>query len=151
MSNHHWEFVDTMKESLTLDIREISPAETHSLRHTVLWPDRPIEYVKLPEDDVGRHYGAFIDGKLVSVISLFLDAGSARFRKFATQKSYQGMGIGSTLLQHTIEAANKSGAEAIWCDARSSALPFYQKFGFHTEGDVFHKGGLPYLVMRRPL
>lgn len=136
---------------LNTEIRAITAAETHALRHAVLWPDQPIAYVILPEDETGQHFGAFVDGKLVSVISLFVEAGDARFRKFATAKSYQGKGIGSALLQYTIGAAKKAGAAAIWCDARSSALPFYQRFGMEAEGGIFHKGGLPYLVMRRGL
>lgn len=134
-----------------MDIREITAAETHDLRHRILWPDRPLDYVKLEEDETGRHFGVFVDGRIVSVISLFQQADNARFRKFATDASWQGKGIGSALLQHTIEAAKKAGARGIWCDARSSALPFYQRFGMEAEGDAFYKGGLPYLVMRRSL
>lgn len=133
------------------DIRPIEAADTHTLRHTVLWPDRSLDYVKLPEDALGQHFGAYVDGQLVSVISLFLDGGGARFRKFATNPSWQGKGIGSALLFYTIEAAKSAGATTIWCDARSTALSFYHRFGMDAEGDIFYKAEVPYLVMRRAL
>jgi GNAT superfamily N-acetyltransferase len=134
-----------------MEIREISTEDTYALRHAVLWPDRPLEYVKLEQDETGRHFGAFVEDRLVSVISLFFEEDDAHFRKFATDSLCQGKGIGSALLSHAIEAAKKAGARTIWCDARSSALSFYQRFGMEAEGDVFFKGGLPYLVMRRIL
>ncbi|OTB09465.1 hypothetical protein M426DRAFT_6736 [Hypoxylon sp. CI-4A] len=90
---------------------------------------------------------------LVSIISLFIDSqrGEARFRKFATAPAWQGRGVGSRLLEHTISAAASQGATSIWCDARASALGFYQRFGLHGEGDVFYKGDVPYLRMSRAL
>ncbi|KAI1845832.1 hypothetical protein JX265_013519 [Neoarthrinium moseri] len=136
---------------VTVSIRAIHAADTYPLRHVVLWPDRPAEYVQLPDDASGQHFGAFVSGELVSVISLFPDGESARFRKFATAAPWQGKGVGSALLQHTIAAARQTGAGSIWCDARSSALPFYQRFGMQAEGDTFYKGEVPYLLMRRAL
>lgn len=89
----------------------------------------------------------------ISIISLFIDikTGEARFRKFATAVPWQGKGIGSALLAHTIEAAVQAGAKSIWCDARQSALPFYEKFGMGAEGEVFFKGDVPYLRMSKRL
>ncbi|KAI1265514.1 N-acetyltransferase GCN5 [Xylariaceae sp. FL1019] len=139
-------------------IRPITIAEALPLRHAVLWPDRPPSYVQLPDDDNGQHFGAFVPNsnpnpqiqhaELAGVISLFIDdKGAARFRKFATAPEWQGRGIGSVLLQSTIEAAKAAGAKSIWCDARQETLTFYRRFGMDAEGDVFHKGGRPYLRM----
>ncbi|KAI0144409.1 N-acetyltransferase GCN5 [Xylariaceae sp. FL1272] len=143
-------------------IKPIAIAETLPLRQSVLWPDKPLSYVQLPEDETGQHFGAFITipdansqfqiTKLVGIISLFIDEnGRARFRKFATAPEWQGKGVGSVLLQHTIEAAKTAGAKSIWCDARQTALEFYRRFGMEAEGDIFDKGGLPYLRMSRTL
>ncbi|KAI1458782.1 hypothetical protein F4805DRAFT_114025 [Annulohypoxylon moriforme] len=211
-------------------VREISARQTYDLRHDVLWPDKPMAYVQLPDDEAGQHFGAFISSRkggcemgsnhdgyhnedrnadpdqdnasdanddssakdnnashsgcgsgsgpplkpspleaqaetqaeteteeLVSVISLFIDEGgsaptTARFRKFATARAWQGRGVGSKLLAHTIAAAASSGATRIWCDARASALPFYRRFGMGgEEGEVFFKGDVPYLRVSRAL
>lgn len=136
----------------TVTIQSIEAAATYALRHAVLWPDQPAAYVQLPDDATGQHFGAFMEGELVSVISLFVDgAGEARFRKFATAPAWQGQGIGSALLAHTIAAVAAAGATTLWCDARQSALGFYQRFGMQPEGAVFYKGDIPYQRLRRAL
>jgi len=133
-----------------LIIRSITAAQTYALRHAVLWPDQPLAYVQLPDDDAGQHFGAFEQEELAAVISLFTSPdGRARFRKFATAPARQGRGIGSALLGHVIEVARAQGATSLWCDARQTALPFYQRFGLAPEGAVFHKGELPYLRLQR--
>lgn len=53
-------------------IIEITYEETLNIRHRTMWPNKPINYVKLENDDQGRHFGLFIDGKMVSIISLFV-------------------------------------------------------------------------------
>lgn len=134
---------------LTFTIQPIAAAQTYALRHAVLWPDKPPTYVQLPDDDAGQHFGAFVAGELRAVISLFVtSAGDARFRKFATDPAWQGRGLGTALLRHTMQAAQAQGASALWCDARQNALPFYQRFGLSPEGDVFYKGDIPYLRLR---
>ncbi|AMR25701.1 GNAT family acetyltransferase [Hymenobacter psoromatis] len=130
-------------------IQPIAAVQTYALRHAVLWPDKPPAYVRLPDDDAGQHFGAFVAGELRAVISLFVTpAGEARFRKFATDPAWQGRGLGTALLRHTRQAARARGATALWCDARQNALPFYQRFGLVPEGDVFYKGDIAYLRLR---
>jgi len=138
-------------ELAPLAIRPIEAAATYALRHAVLWPDQPAAYVHLPDDAAGQHFGAFVGNELVSVISLFISGEEARFRKFATAPAWQGRGIGGQLLAHTIAAATARGATSLWCDARASALAFYQRFGLGPEGPPFAKGAIPYQRLRRPL
>ena len=137
---------------LNIEIRPIAPARTYALRHAVLWPDKSLAYVQLPDDDAGRHFGAFVAGVLVAVISLFMEAdGAARFRKFATDPAWQGRGVGTALLHHVVAQARAQGASQLWCDARQNTLPFYQRFGLAPEGDVFYKGAVPYVRLSRLL
>ncbi|KAL7622112.1 hypothetical protein AAE478_007614 [Parahypoxylon ruwenzoriense] len=181
-----------------LIIRSISAAETYPLRHAVLWPNKPVSHVRLSDDHVGYHFGAFVSSPILSnggvdndnedinininkhdgdrlagkedededeephqrhqqrpasTISLFVNeqSGEARFRKFATAPEWQGRGVGSALLAHAIESAARAGATNIWCDARQSALPFYQRFGMSGQGEVFFKDDVPYLRMSKRL
>jgi GNAT superfamily N-acetyltransferase len=139
-------------DQLAVAIRSIEPAQTYALRHAVLWPDKPLAYVQLPEDEAGQHFGAFVADALVAVISLFVGAdGVARFRKFATDPAWQGRGVGTLLLRHIIAVAQTQGASQLWCDARQATLPFYQRFGLAPEGQVFYKGEVPYVRLRRSL
>ncbi len=67
-----------------IEIKRISPEETYDLRHRVMWPDHPWDFIKLQEDNNGKHFGLFVSNKLTSVISLFISNEEAQFRKFAT-------------------------------------------------------------------
>ena len=129
-------------------IEQISHLTTYALRHAVLWPNQPINFVKVPNDEDGLHYGAFQDGKLVSVISLFMDGQTARFRKFASAQTYQNQGIGTKLLRHTITEAKRLKATSIWCDARTNALELYQRLGMIPQGETFQKEGISYRKMQ---
>ena len=132
------------------NIRSSEAAQTYYLRHLVLWPDQPLAYVQLPDDDAGQHFGGFVGNELVVVISLFgSPAGAARLRKFATHPAWQGQGLGPALLRHLLAVARQQGARALWCDARQAPLPFYQRFGLLPEGEVFYKGPLAYQRLRR--
>jgi GNAT superfamily N-acetyltransferase len=135
----------------SIQIREIAAAETRPLRHGVMWPDKPLAYVQLADDDQGHHYGLFENGQLVSVLSLFVDGTNARFRKFATLPTHQRRGYGSRLLSHVLEVATQLGARRIWCSARVEAAPFYEKFGMQEFGGRFTHEGMPYVKMEMPL
>lgn len=141
-----------MPQLFLVMIRTITAADTYPLRHQVLWPEQPLDFVKVPEDEAGYHYGYFVKNELVSVISLFIDTKHhARFRKFATHPNYQKKGIGTALLQAVFEEAVLQKATQIWCDARLEAAPFYQRFGMYQEGVIFYKGPIPYVKMLKML
>ena len=126
------------------------PAEaTWELRREVLWPNKPLAYVQLPEDDQGLHFGIQLGERVVSVISLFIQGEEAQFRKFATLPSEQGKGYGSHLLTHIIGEAGRLGVRRIWCNARVETANFYKRFGILETEHRFHKGAIPYVIMEK--
>lgn len=132
-----------------ISITEISARETYDLRHRVMWPDRPLSYIQLEEDEKGIHYGLWKEGKLISVISLFIKNEEAQFRKFATEVSEQGKGYGSRLLQHLLDETSNKNVKRIWCNARIDKTFFYRKFGMTETSDTFWKGGIEYRIMEK--
>lgn len=132
-----------------MNIREITPADTWPIRHTVMWPDKPMEYVQLAEDERGRHYGVYDNDRLVSVISLFIDGDEAQFRKFATYTDVQGKGYGTALLRHLVQEAHASGIRRLWCNARTAKASFYEREGFHKTDKTFEKDGIAYVAMEQ--
>ena len=58
-------------ETITPEIKQITSNETIAIRHKVMWPNMPLEYVKLPNDESARHFGLFVNGEIISIISLF--------------------------------------------------------------------------------
>ena len=136
---------------MTLEIKEVPVNKVLDIRHKVLWPDKSPEFVKVPEDEQGRHFGLFQDDQIVSVISLFVTGDTIRFRKFATIKAYQNRGLGSKLLQFVIDDSRNLGYNTIWCDARADAMGFYEKFGFKKISDPFRKEEIEYFKIEKAL
>lgn len=134
-----------------VEIQKVNADDLMEIRHLVLWPDKPREFVKVPEDEAGIHFGLYFEGVMVSVISLFADGGDIRFRKFATLPGFQGKGLGSKLLQHAIAYAQAQGYTRMWCDARTDAIEFYERFQFQKFSEPFFKEHIEYYKIERML
>ena len=130
-----------------LKIEKIEWQEALPVRHLVLWPSKPASFCKIEGDETASHYGAYVADELVCVASIYIDGGSARLRKFATLSECQGKGIGSRVITHILEELQTVGVEHFWCDARTSAVGFYQRFGLSQQGEEFLKSGVPYFKM----
>jgi GNAT superfamily N-acetyltransferase len=112
-----------------------------------MWPDKDIAYVKLKDDQLGSHFGLFVNDDLISVISIFESGGSIQFRKFATLSNLQGRGYGTILLQFVIEETKRRGAKILWCNARKSKMNFYKRFGLEGKDKAVTKDGIEYVIM----
>ncbi|MED4018295.1 GNAT family N-acetyltransferase [Sutcliffiella cohnii] len=132
-------------------IRKISKEEAWKIRHKVMWPDKPFEYIKLKADDAGIHFGLFNDTLLISVVSLFVTNEEAQFRKFATLLEEQGKGYGTALLKYVLKEAEAHGVKRLWCNARQNKADFYKKFGLDESSFTFIKGGKSYVIMEKYL
>ncbi|ELR68827.1 GCN5-related N-acetyltransferase [Fulvivirga imtechensis AK7] len=132
-------------------IKEITADATWPLRQEVMWPDKDMDYIRLPDDSNGRHYGYYVDHQLISVISLFEQSDSIQFRKFATANPHQGKGYGTQLLQHVLDSLVGTGHCRIWCNARIDKALFYEKFGLKKTATRFEKDGVSYVVMEKLL
>lgn len=124
---------------MTPSISKISAAETWPIRHKVMWPAQPFAFIQLPNDEQGLHYGLFLDKKLISVISLFINEENGQFRKFATLTNQQGKGYGGQLLHYIISIARNKGLSKIWCNARIEKANYYEKFKFRPTNKQFSK------------
>ena len=114
-----------------------------------MYPDKDIDFVKLPDDNLGLHIGVYEKDILVSVMSVFLHAREVQFRKLATKNEEQGKGFASALMQWLIDYANDMKFDKLWCNARTNATGFYTKFGYKETDNRFTKNGYEYVVMER--
>ena len=129
-------------------IKSISWQEALPVRHCVLWPNKPESFCKVDGDENANHYGAFIDGKLICVASIYIDGKIARLRKFATLNEFQNKGIGSKVIAYLIDELKTNKIEYFWCDARESAKGFYQRFAMQVQGERFFKSNVAYFKMQ---
>ncbi|WP_234418232.1 GNAT family N-acetyltransferase [Aquimarina aquimarini] len=131
------------------EIKQITTAETLPIRHKVMWPNKPIAYVALPNDKDARHFGLFVNKEITSILSLFVENNEAQFRKFATLIEFQGLGYGTILLKNIIDLIEKEGIRKLWCNARVEKSKFYERFNLKTTDKKFEKGGIEYVIMEK--
>jgi len=134
-----------------MNIRKISAEDTLQLRRDVLYPNEPLEAVKVDHDEDGLHFGVFDQGQLVTVVSLFPGRESAQFRKLATAPAAQGKGFGKAILAHLVDICKKEKIKLLWCNARDTAVTFYDRLGYTKKGDYFVKGGINFVRMELSL
>jgi GNAT superfamily N-acetyltransferase len=132
-------------------IRRITAPETIAVRWPILRPGFPRETAIFPGDELPttQHFGAFSDdGTLVGVASIYLaplpDAPglaapekSWQLRGMATLSEVRGAGYGGALVEACVQAARDAVADLIWCNARTTAAPFYAKNGWQILGQEF--------------
>ncbi len=150
------------RTELTIEVHPITAEETLPLRHAILRAGLPRETAIFPNDDAltSKHFGAFVDGKLVGVATMhfvpLLDQPdfdpAYQVRGMATAPEMQGRGVGQALLDACIKTARESGAQWLWCNARTPALGFYSRQGFTARGGAFDiPSAGPHVRMLRPL
>lgn len=128
-------------------IEQVAAPVVWPVRHRAMYPDKEPESVRLADDAEGVHLALYAGETLVSVISLFQMDGALQFRKFATLPEFQCRGYGAHLLAHVLHYASQRHCNRVWCNARRSAVGFYQKFGFRETGAPFSKNGIEYVAM----
>lgn len=134
---------------MQIEIKEINAYKTYNLRQQVMWPNKPLDYIKLEQDQDGHHFGLYKNNIIVSVISLFINKNNAQFRKFATDIKEQGKGYGSILLKHVILFSENNNIKKIWCNARKDKSEYYKRFGLTTSNITFSKGGINFVIMEK--
>ncbi len=68
-----------------------------------------------------------------------------------TDPAEQGKGVGSALVNHTLELADEEGLGAYLESSKESNVPFYGRFGFDVVGEyTFRNGPTVYLMWRAP-
>lgn len=113
-----------------------------------MWPDKPLEHVKVPGDETALHLGAFDGESLIGVASFFQEPPGIRLRKLAVAPGYRRAGLGSDLVKEGAKLAREQGFPQLWCDARQTARGFYEALGFTLDEATFEKSGLIYQIAR---
>ena len=145
-----------------VEVRIITAEETIPLRHAILRAGLARETAIFPGDEAptSRHFGAFVEGRLVGIATIhfvpLLDRPGLppayQVRGMATAEEARGQGVGSALLAACVAEALRAGGQFLWCNARTPAAGFYSRHGFKATGGVFEiPTAGPHYRMIRPL
>ena len=139
------------------NISFINAEETYPIRREVLRKNIDLPY-KL-EGDFDKdsiHLGAYIDEKLVSIVTLInrrkelLKGEQFQLRGMGTLSEYRGKGYGKLLVRQSEEYLISRGIHTIWRNARTEAIGFYQSLNYNIIGESFNvpKIGIHYLMFK---
>jgi predicted GNAT family N-acyltransferase len=99
-----------------------------------------------------RHLGAFEGPLLVGCLMLEdLGEGRVQMRQVAIDFARQRTGLGTRLVAFAEDVARAAGQREMRLNARRTAVPFYERLGYRTEGEPFVQVTLPHIAMRKSL
>lgn len=76
---------------------------------------------------------------------------AGKIGRIAVVAGMRGRGIGATILRLLLQEAYHRGLREPYLHAQLQAVPFYEKFGFRREGEVFDEAGIPHVRMKHAL
>ena len=107
------------------------------------------EELELDELDLSAlHALAYQDGQCVGTGRLVnLGNGQAQIGRMAVLPNFRGQGIGREILERLLLAATAEGASSLILHAQLTAMPFYEKLGFVSQGSLYEEAGIPHRNM----
>lgn len=72
---------------------------------------------------------------------------AGKIGRIAVVAGMRGRGIGASILRLLLHEADRRGLREPYLHAQLQAVPFYEKFGFRPEGQVFDEAGIPHVRM----
>lgn len=141
----------------SMRVERVAPEAVRPLRQRVLRPHQTVAEQVFTGDDDPRaaHFAAFADDgdDPIGIASITPEGGPGAFRVRGMATDPQrgrGTGAGGALLAACLEHARAAGATRVWCNARTPARGFYERYGFAVEGEEFTLPAIgPHYVMSR--
>jgi predicted GNAT family N-acyltransferase len=101
-------------------------------------------------DPVCVHLLVLVAGQPVGTGRVDLEH-DGKIGRVAVLAPYRRHGVGKALMERLHEIARERGLRQVWCNAQTSAVPFYGQLGYRATGDLFEEAGIEHVRMERPL
>lgn len=127
--------------------------EALKLREEALYKPLGISFVsdELKKEEESVHIVGLQGNKVVATVMLTPEKDGFKMRQVAVSSDLQRVGVGSQMIQFCESYAKSVGADSIYCHAIYTAVNFYTKNGYTSEGDYFEEVSLPHLKMKKVL
>ena len=100
------------------------------------------------EDERAIHVLASDDhGNPIGTGRLLIHGVRGHIGRMAVDNKWRGRKVGSAILQQLMDTARERGCSELFLNAQTYAIPFYEPFGFRSEGDEFLDAGIPHYRM----
>jgi predicted GNAT family N-acyltransferase len=128
------------------------------LRYRLFYQEHNIPFESIFDSQEEKYLHLAITACPSNYLLAYGQLGQNRFKEFqiyqmVVEPKYQGLGLGMCLLQVLCESSIERGGSLIFLNARVEKMPFYQKFGFESVGEIFASSmtGVPHIKMQKVL
>lgn len=145
-----------MRKMIDIDFGSSRYNELVKLRYKILLEPLGLKFLDLfrAKEANYLHIGCIeqLDDKLVGGLILApIDNEKIRLMQVAVDTVYRGEGVGRELVKYAEKRAKEAGYSQIIMHAMLSVVGFYEKLGYHAEGDIFDEQGITFIKMVKDL
>ena len=124
--------------------------EAYSIRKRVFIEEQGVpEEMELDEyDPLAQHALAYVNSECIGTARLVTLPGNlGRIGRMAVLPMHRRQGIGGRLFCALLELSKAQGIVQLELHAQLSAIPFYEKYGFIAQGDIYDEAGIAHRDM----
>ncbi len=145
-----------MRKIIDIDFGSTRYDELVQLRYKILLEPLGLKFLDSHRQQEMNylHVGCIecLDDKLIGGLMLApLDNDNIRLMQVAVDTKYQHEGIGRELVHYAEQRAKEAGYKKIVMHAMLTVVNFYEKNGYHQEGDIFEEKGITFAKMVKSL
>ncbi len=145
-----------MKKMIDIDFNSSRYDELVQLRYKILLEPLGLKFLDSHRNQEANylHIGCIenLDDKLIGGMMLVpIDHDTIRMMQVAVDTKYQGEGVGSYMVKYAEKRAKDIGYRRIVMHAMLTVINFYEKNGYHQEGDIFEEKGITFAKMVKDL
>ena len=94
------------------------------------------------------HFGVFDECyNIRACLYIVPEKGKLHLKQMAVDTLFQGKGVGKILIYYVENTMLYLGFDYIFMHARKTAIGFYEKLGYQTQGKEFEEVGIPHFKM----
>ena len=106
--------------------------------------DPNLEYDK---EDQAHHYLLLVAGKPIAAARWRETEKGMKLERFAVLPEFRNRGFGEIILAEVLKDVVGQG-KTIYLHSQLRAVPFYERNGFHKEGEKFTEAGIEHFFMK---
>ena len=99
------------------------------------------------EDYSSLHYLLNYDNKSIGTVRLTKENDEYRICRVAIRKEFRGLGLGKKMIELVEKEVFKLGIKKIFLNGQVPSIPFYEKCGYESVGNVFFEANIPHKKM----
>lgn len=107
----------------------------------------PLELEIDKHDSSALHLAALDEDEVIGTLRMVEANGKIIIGRLVVKKRHRNKGIGRKLMLKAISYAKEKQFQGMELDSQLPVIPFYEKLGFQTVGDVFDDAGIPHKKM----